>query len=332
MPFRRFFDRGAKDDAQPDRRRRRRPPADDCRARNDGRRRNRSSTARHDDADWRTRAQAVLPTGASTGSKRVEALYGAADAVGPDALRPGRGLPRHRRRRQRIPRLHDGARLGRARIRRAERHARRRRRHRVAATCRALSSVSRSRRRRAIVRRHSVRGQGAVSQDRRRGDGRRRAHRAHVHGARRSSSAADTSAGWTGAPTTPPACPRERAARSRRVPFDDVAALEAAVGDAGTQLAAIVLEPVIERLPSTEWIDAGARAGDVVGRRADLRRDQDGFPPARPAAIRQYADVVPDLAAFGKAMANGYPLAAVVGRPRHHGRRAQDVDLVDARE
>src|SRR5438552_6665647 len=36
-----------------------------------------------DDLDWRSRARAVIPTGASTGSKRAEALYGDADAIGP---------------------------------------------------------------------------------------------------------------------------------------------------------------------------------------------------------------------------------------------------------
>src|SRR3954465_13852944 len=36
-----------------------------------------------DAIDWRSRAAQVLPTGASTGSKRAEALYGSADAVGP---------------------------------------------------------------------------------------------------------------------------------------------------------------------------------------------------------------------------------------------------------
>src|SRR4029077_14890164 len=35
----------------------------------------------------------------------------------------------------------------------------------------------------------------------------------------------------------------------RRVAYDDIDALEAAVTDAGNQLAAIVIEPVIERLP-----------------------------------------------------------------------------------
>src|SRR4051812_4971766 len=42
-----------------------------------------SVPAEHDDADWLTRARAVLPTGASTGSKRVEALYGSAESTGP---------------------------------------------------------------------------------------------------------------------------------------------------------------------------------------------------------------------------------------------------------
>lgn len=45
----------------------------------------------------------------------------------------------------------------------------------------------------------------------------------------------------------------------RSIPFDDVAALERAVSDAGSALAAIALEPVVERLPSKEWI-ARARA------------------------------------------------------------------------
>src|SRR6476660_5259544 len=36
-----------------------------------------------DEIDWRARAAQVLPTGASTGSKRPAALYGSDDAVGP---------------------------------------------------------------------------------------------------------------------------------------------------------------------------------------------------------------------------------------------------------
>ena len=42
-----------------------------------------SAPEESDAIDWRGRAAQVLPTGASTGSKRVEGLYGSADAIGP---------------------------------------------------------------------------------------------------------------------------------------------------------------------------------------------------------------------------------------------------------
>ncbi|HEY4130753.1 MAG TPA: aminotransferase class III-fold pyridoxal phosphate-dependent enzyme, partial [Gemmatimonadaceae bacterium] len=81
MPFGKFFDRGAKkNQSAPSQS----PASDDV---------DRDAvtveitaeeiTAEQDDADWLSRARAVLPTGASTGSKRIETLYGAADAIGP---------------------------------------------------------------------------------------------------------------------------------------------------------------------------------------------------------------------------------------------------------
>ena len=86
MPFRRFFERGAKD-----------APAAPAPAATDEFSDETAAVAEqepeetgepevpaeHDEADFRDRAAAVLPTGASTGSKRVAALYGADDAVGP---------------------------------------------------------------------------------------------------------------------------------------------------------------------------------------------------------------------------------------------------------
>src|SRR4030081_623906 len=40
---------------------------------------------------WRERAEAVLPTGASTGSKRTAALYGSEEADGPTHFYAARG-------------------------------------------------------------------------------------------------------------------------------------------------------------------------------------------------------------------------------------------------
>jgi glutamate-1-semialdehyde 2,1-aminomutase len=97
-----------------------------------------------------------------------------------------------------------------------------------------------------------------------------------------------------------------------RVPFGDIAALEAAVSAAGNDLAAIVIEPVIEAMPSTDWIQ---RARDLATRSgAALVFDEikTGFRLA-PGGYQEVSGITPDLAAFGKALANGYPLSAVCG-------------------
>jgi glutamate-1-semialdehyde aminotransferase len=98
-----------------------------------------------------------------------------------------------------------------------------------------------------------------------------------------------------------------------RVPFDDPEALEDAVRGAGDALAAIVLEPVVERLPSPEWVGLARTLADETGALLVLDEVKTGF-RLRPGGYQQLAGVTPDVAIFGKAMANGWPLAAVVGR------------------
>ena len=100
------------------------------------------------------------------------------------------------------------------------------------------------------------------------------------------------------------------------VPFDDLVALEAAVDAAHGRLAAIVLEPVVERLPSTAWLRAARHACDRHGAvlifdevKTGCRLHVGGF-----QATTDTAGVLPDVATFGKALANGYPLSAVCGR------------------
>ncbi len=98
-----------------------------------------------------------------------------------------------------------------------------------------------------------------------------------------------------------------------RVPFDDTAALETAVRAAGDRLAAIILEPVVERLPSPGWL---ARARELCTQRgAVLIFDEmkTGFRLA-PGGYQEVSGVTPDLATFGKALSNGFPLSAVCGR------------------
>ena len=97
------------------------------------------------------------------------------------------------------------------------------------------------------------------------------------------------------------------------VPFDDITALESAAAEAGDALAAIVIEPVIERLPSTAWIEAARGIADERGAVLIFDEMKTGF-RLRTGGFQEYSGITPDLAVFGKAMANGYPLSAIVGR------------------
>jgi len=114
---------------------------------------------------------------------------------------------------------------------------------------------------------------------------------------------------WSEAAGVPPGAHADYTA----VPFDDVAALERGVGRAGADLAAIVVEPVVERLPSDEWVAAARAHCDRTGAVLIFDEVKTGFRLSR-GGYQELSGVTPDLAAFGKAMANGFPLSAVVGR------------------
>lgn len=118
--------------------------------------------------------------------------------------------------------------------------------------------------------------------------------------------------GWHDWANSGPGIPANTSNHVRRVGFDDLPALEAAVSEAGSDVAAILLEPVMERLPSPDWIAAARAACDRLGAVLIFDEMKTGFRLAT-GGYQQHADVKPDLAVFGKAMACGLPIAAVVG-------------------
>ncbi len=107
--------------------------------------------------------------------------------------------------------------------------------------------------------------------------------------------------------------PGATSALMTRVPFDDEDALRRACRAAGSDLAAVVLEPVIDRLPSEEWAKAARSLCDELGAVLVFDEMKTGFRIAL-AGYQEQSGITPDLAVFGKAMANGFPLAAVAGR------------------
>jgi glutamate-1-semialdehyde 2,1-aminomutase len=118
--------------------------------------------------------------------------------------------------------------------------------------------------------------------------------------------------GWLDWSSDAPGVPAAVRAGFRAIPYDDVDALRAAVAAAGEDLAAIVIEPVQERLPSTAWLLEARTLCDRVGAVLVFDEVKTGF-RLRPGGYQEVCGVRPHVAVFGKALANGYPLAAVVG-------------------
>jgi len=107
--------------------------------------------------------------------------------------------------------------------------------------------------------------------------------------------------------------PEETRSLTHSVPFNDLAALEFMISEYPGQIAALVMEPMTSVWPVEGYLqavrDLTAQHGIVLVFDEMLT----GFRFA-PGGAQEYFGVTPDLAAFGKALANGFPLSAIVGR------------------
>ncbi len=99
------------------------------------------------------------------------------------------------------------------------------------------------------------------------------------------------------------------------IPFNDVARTTTAIRLAGDALAAVVVEPVIDGAPSGEWLAALRRETDRLGAILIFDEIKTAFRMAPGGGTARW-NVQPDLIVLGKALANGYPLAAVGGAGR----------------
>lgn len=314
MPFGRFFDRGEKSKPPV-------PPTDAAPDDNDDsvgdETAPESISAEHDDASWLDRARAVLPTGASTGSKRVEALYGSSDSTGPTHFQQAVGC--------RVTDVDANEyidctmALGSVALGYAEPNVTRSAVDAIAAG--NVAGLSHFREVDLAERLCGIIPCADKVQFLKTGA---EAITAAVRIAR-TYTAREVVIGsgyfgwldWSADDTL--GVPEGTRKVFRRVAWDDIGALERAVVDAGASLAAIVIEPVVERLPSIEWIKRARELATQSGACLIFDEIKTGF-RLKTGGYQAHVDVVPDLAAFGKAMANGFPLSAVCG----------DRDVMDA--
>lgn len=97
------------------------------------------------------------------------------------------------------------------------------------------------------------------------------------------------------------------------LPFNDVDRTRAAIRAVGDQLAVVVVEPVIVAEPTREWLETLRVETTRLGAILVFDEIKTAFRLAVGGAGERYG-VHPDLVVLGKALANGFPLAAVGGR------------------
>lgn len=264
----------------------------------------------HDELSWLDRARDVLPTGSSTGSKRFGAIWGADDAEAPSHYIRASGC--------RVTTV-DGAELidctmalGSVALGYADERI-------TSAVVAALSTGTVSGLPHAIEVEVAERfceavpcaervqflktGAEAVAAT-------IRLARAHTG---RTRVVGCGYFGWLDWSAGDPGVPAAVQADFVRVPFNDIPALERAVADAGSALAAIVIEPFVEALADEAWARRARELATAAGACLVFDEVKTGFRLAT-GGYQELSGITPDLAAFGKALANGLPLAAFCGR------------------
>jgi glutamate-1-semialdehyde 2,1-aminomutase len=101
------------------------------------------------------------------------------------------------------------------------------------------------------------------------------------------------------------------------LPYNDIAMVEQAFQAHGEELAAVVLEPIMGNvaciMPQLAWLQRVRELCTAYGVVLIFDEVKTGFRLARGGA-QAYFGVKADLAAYAKAMGNGFPVAAVAGR------------------
>ncbi len=114
-------------------------------------------------------------------------------------------------------------------------------------------------------------------------------------------------------PVGTPGVPTALFALSEELPFNDVERGRSMIRLLASRLAAVVIEPVVERAPSGAWLTMLREETRRAGALLVLDEIKSGFRLAPGGAAERY-HIDPDLVVLGKALANGFPLAAVGGR------------------
>ena len=111
----------------------------------------------------------------------------------------------------------------------------------------------------------------------------------------------------------PAGVPRGLASTALPFHYNQFEELETIVAKYGDELAAIVMEPIRNHEPKPDFLEAIRELSSRIGAVLIFDEITSGFRFNTGGAHLLY-NVQPDVAVFAKAMSNGYPMAAIIGR------------------
>ncbi|MEW5772904.1 MAG: aminotransferase class III-fold pyridoxal phosphate-dependent enzyme [Thermodesulfobacteriota bacterium] len=114
----------------------------------------------------------------------------------------------------------------------------------------------------------------------------------------------------------PAGVPRGLAGTALPFSYNDAAGLEAIVAAHGKDLAAVVMEPIRSSRPEPGFLERVRELADSCGAALVVDEVSAGFRLGCGGAHLGLG-LEPDLAVFSKALGNGYPVSAVIGRARY---------------
>lgn len=107
--------------------------------------------------------------------------------------------------------------------------------------------------------------------------------------------------------------PRSTQELTHAFPYNDISALQRLLEQYPGAIAAVILEPMNLREPDSNFLSMVREVTHDHGALLILDETVTGFRYSNGGA-QDYFGVVPDLATFGKGLANGYPLSAIAGK------------------
>jgi glutamate-1-semialdehyde 2,1-aminomutase/spore coat polysaccharide biosynthesis protein SpsF len=118
---------------------------------------------------------------------------------------------------------------------------------------------------------------------------------------------------YIGSTTRNAGVPEAVRALTHTFPYNDIVALEKLLQEHKGQFAAIIMEPVNFTEPAAGYLQHVKELAHRHGALLIFDEICSGFHFGLGGAQKRY-NVIPDMACFGKAMGNGFPIACVVGR------------------